>query len=191
MAKTKRHKVFISYHVDDQVDKDRFVKFMADHIVDKSVNTGDIVDCNLPLDEIRRRIRDNFIADATVTVVLIGPCTWRRKHVDWEIGSSLMDTNKNPRCGLLGIILPNHPDYRAEEYNQRLIPPRLADNCNGNDRYACIYDWPGKKVKGRARRISDWIHQAFLRRKKQPDPDNSREQFANNQKGKCSDGWKN
>ena len=62
-------------------------------MVDKSVNTGDIVDSNLHLDEIRRRIRDNFIADATVTVVLISACTRRRMHVDWEIGSSLRDTN--------------------------------------------------------------------------------------------------
>ncbi len=43
--------------------------------IDKSVSPGDIHDGNLPLDEIRRRIRDDHIADATVTIVLIGPCT--------------------------------------------------------------------------------------------------------------------
>ena len=45
-------------------------------MLDKSVDTGDIVGCNLPLDEVRHRIRDVYIADATVTVVLVGPCTW-------------------------------------------------------------------------------------------------------------------
>ena len=47
-----------------------------------------------------------------MTIVLIGPCTWQRKHVDWEIGASLRKTRKNSRCGLLGILLPNHPDYK-------------------------------------------------------------------------------
>ena len=187
MTQAKKHKVFISYHHEmDQAYRDRFVKIMADYIVDKSVDTGDIVDCNLPLDEIRRRIRDDFIADATVTVVLIGPCTWRRKHVDWEIGSSLSDTDNNDRCGLLGILLPEHPNFQKQEYDPRLVPPRLADNCNGDDSFALIQDWTRKTME-----IRDWIHQAFLRRKKQPDPDNSREQFANNQKGKCAVGWQN
>ena len=49
---------------------------MQGYILDKSVDTGDIVPCNLSLDEVRRRIRDVYIADATVTVVLIAFCTW-------------------------------------------------------------------------------------------------------------------
>ena len=91
--------------------KDRFVKMMGDHVVDRSVSTGDIVDQDLPVDEIRRRIRDDYIADATITVVLIGRCTWQRKHVDWEISASLIDTPHNDRCGLLGIRLPTHTDF--------------------------------------------------------------------------------
>ena len=68
---------------------------------------------------IRQQIRDNFIRDATVTVVLIGPCTWQRKHVDWEIGSSLRKTKRNSRCGLLGILLPNHPNFGERTYDRR------------------------------------------------------------------------
>ncbi len=55
---------------------------MGHDIVDESVGDGDIDDDNLATETIRQRIRDNFIRDATVTVVLIGPCTWQRKHVD-------------------------------------------------------------------------------------------------------------
>ena len=105
-----RHKVFVSYHHDDQTYKDRFVRAMGADIVDHSVADGDIDDTNVAVDTVRQKIRDEFIAEATVTVVLIGPCTWQRKHIDWEIGSSLRDTKNNPRCGLLGILLPNHPD---------------------------------------------------------------------------------
>ena len=185
MPQTKRHKVFISYHHDeDQECKNRFVKMMGNNIIDRSVDVGDIDDSNLPLDEVRRRIRDNFIADATVTVVLIGPCTWKRKHVDWEIGSSLSDTKNNSRCGLLGILLPNHPDSGKEEYDPHLIPPRLADNCEGDDPYACLYDWNNQAVD-----IRQWIHRAFKRRKRTPDPNNKRQQFGDNRKGKCSKGW--
>ena len=109
MAQTRRHKVFISYyHEEDQRYKERLVGIMGNRIVDCSVDTRDIVDSNLPVDEVRRRIRDVFIAEATVTIVLIGPRTWQRKHVDWEIHASLRDTEHNRRCGLLGILLPAH-----------------------------------------------------------------------------------
>ena len=118
MARRTRRKVFVSYyHQEDQEYKDRFIGMMSDHIVDKSVDTGDIIDRGLPVDETRRRIRDEYIADATVTVVLIGRCTWQRKHVDWEISASLSDTSHNDRCGLLGIRLPTHTDFSVAEYN--------------------------------------------------------------------------
>ena len=185
MNQANRHKVFISFYHDDQEYKDLFVCMMGDDIVDKSVEDGDIEDDNLATETIRQRIRDDFIADATVTVVLIGPCTWQRKHVDWEIGSSLRDTKKNSRCGLLGIILPNHPDFGTRKYHPHLIPPRLADNCKGDDSYACIYDWPGQQATDQIRK---WIHKAFKRRDATP-PDNSRDQFGRNRSGSCSDGW--
>ena len=124
----QRHKAFVSFHHDDQSYKDWFVRTMGDDIVDKSVEDGDIDDW-LSVDTIRRKIRDDFIADATVTIVLVGRCTWQRKHVDWEIGSSLRDTENNPRCGLLGILLPAHSDYGTGTHRPHLVPPRLADNC--------------------------------------------------------------
>ena len=191
MPQTPRHKVFISYHHDeDQEHKDRFVEMMGDNIIDRSVDVGDIVDRNLPLDEVRRRIRDDFIADATVTIVLIGPCTWKRKHVDWEIGSSLGDTEKNPRCGLLGILLPKHPDSKKKPTlrNHHLIPPRLADNCKGDDPYARICRWSGSPND--IDRVRQWIHQAFERKDGTP-PNNSRLPFGDNRSGDCSKGWQN
>ena len=183
MSETPRHKVFVSYHHEDQKYKDEFVQMMGDDIVDKSVDDGDIDDENLLTETIRQKIRDEFIRDATVTVVLIGPCTWQRKHVDWEIGSSLRDTKKNSRCGLLGILLPNHPAYRKQEYNLRSVPPRLADNVSGDDPYAKVYDWSNDSSSVRRS-----IHTAFERRDGTP-PNNARDQFKNNRGGDCSRGW--
>lgn len=70
MYRTPRHRVFISFHHQDQAYKDWFVQIMGSDIVDESVGDGDIDDDNLATDTIRQRIRDNFIRDATVTVVL-------------------------------------------------------------------------------------------------------------------------
>lgn len=179
---TDRHKVFVSFHHADQWYKDRFVQMMGGYSVDKSVHDEDIDDENLMTETIRRTIREDFIADATVTVVLVGECTWQRKHVDWEIGSSLRHTETNPRCGLLGILLPTHPNYHTDKYDERLVPQRLADNC-GKGSYARMYNWSDSPSK-----VQKWIHNAFLRRDN-IDPNNSLLQFKRNRSGDCSQGW--
>ena len=183
MYEAPRHRVFISYYHEDQAYKDWFVQMMGDDIVDESVGDGDIDDENLSTETIRQYIRDGFIRDATVTLVLIGPCTWQRKHVDWEIGSSLRATRLNSRCGLLGVLLPNHPNAGAGEFRLNLVPPRLADNVGDNDPYALVYDWSNN-----ANNIRNWIHTAFNRLTGSP-PDNSRQQYRYNRGGSCSAGW--
>ena len=183
MYEARRRKVFLSYHHDDQDWKDRFVELYRDDIIDKSVEDGDINNANLLVETIRQKIRDEFIRDATVTVVLIGRCTWQRKHVDWEISSSFRDTKFNSRCGLMGILLPNHPDARKGKYDPRRVPPRLADNVHGKDPYAKIYDWTSDSLAMRR-----WIHEAFKRRKGAP-PNNGRNRFRNNRSDDCAKGW--
>ena len=183
MPQVPRHRVFVSFHHEDQDYKDLFVRMMGYNIVDESVEDGDVPD-NVRTETIRQNIRDNFIRDATVTVVLIGPCTWQRKHVDWEIGSSLRATKLNSRCGLLGILLPNHPNFGDKTYDRHLIPPRLAQNCEGDDPYALIYDWTPQPNT-----VRDWIHTSFQRRRG-TDPKNSSQQFQRNRSGDCSRGWR-
>ena len=179
---TNVHKVFVSYHHEiDQFHKDEFVSMMRGNIVDNSVDDGDIGD-GLNTEYIRQKIRDEFIADATVCVVLVGPCTWQRKHVDWEIGSSISDTKKNRRCGLLGILLPNHPNYQQPTFNPRLIPPRLADNLTNN--YAGLMRWTDNVDSVHAA-----IHRAFSRRNQEPSPNNSRLFFGQNRSGSSTVGW--
>jgi len=184
-----RHKVFISYyHADDQEYKNRLVQALNSKAIDKSVSPGDIHDETLPLDEIRRRIRDDHIADATVTIVLIGPCTWQRKHVDWEISASVIDRRNNQRCGLLGLLLPTHPDYhkRASDRDPRLIPPRLAQNIGGKNPFAAIYKWPRRRV---SKRVIPKVHRSFLRKDETPWPDDGLDMFVNNRRGDCRRGW--
>lgn len=184
MAGTRRRKVFVSFHSEDEKYKDKFVNMLEGRIVDRSVRDGDI-DKKLKVAEIRRKIRDDFIAGATVTAVLVGCCTWQRKYVDWEIGASLTDTRHNDRCGLLGILLPTHPYYnKIDNINYRLVPPRLTCNVEGKDPFAYIHNWTKDETK-----LAQWINQAFRRRDKDPAPNNSYTPFAKNRKGDCSKGW--
>jgi uncharacterized protein (UPF0297 family) len=139
-------------------------------IESRSVDIGDI-DPNANTEYVRQRIRDGYIRDATVTVVLVGKQTWQRKHVDWEIYSSLRDTQMNPRNGLLGILLPTYPGYSSRKYDPHTIPPRLYDNKQVG--YAEIYLWTTNPSE-----IEQWIHEAFKNRQKQPN--NSRRMFGKN-----------
>ena len=153
---SSRHKVFVSYHhALDEFYKNSFEKRFGsvfEAIVPGSVNDGDI-DPNLPTETIRQKIRDEYLRDTSVTVVLIGAQTWQRKHVDWEIGSSIRQTKMNPRSGLLGILLPSYPRNDPSKYNSRTIPPRLYDNLRCG--FAAIHNWSDD-----AKEVQDWIHKA-------------------------------
>ena len=174
-----RHKVFVSYHHDnDQSYKDYFKTLFADiydTMVSKSVEDGDYHP-NLKTDTIRQKIRDKNLRDSTVTVVLVGAETWKRKHVDWEIGSSIRQTQYNSRSGLLGIILPTYPGFATNTYDPHTIPPRLYDNIKCG--FTKIYNWSDDPDK-----VQSWIHDAFKRRNENPPPDNSRDPFKNNRSG--------
>lgn len=94
-----RHKVFISYHhANDQWAKDRLIELnnQYDIFIDCSVDTGDIPD-DWDDQKIRAEIRDNYLQDSTVTILLVGTETKYRKHIDWELYSSMFDgaINKN------------------------------------------------------------------------------------------------
>ena len=176
MPRQRRHKVFVSYHHEnDQEYKDLLVEEMSVEIMDRSVEDGDIDD-RLGTEAIWEKIRNEHIADATVVLVLIGRHTWSRKFVDWEIGSALNQSRNNPLCGVLGILLPDHPNYSTGPRDSSLLPQRLAANIGGDDPYVRLYDWPGD---GSLSVIRDWVLTAFLRRDGPP-PDNYSRRFKNN-----------
>ena len=179
-----RHNVFVSYyHRDDQYYRELFEDMFSDYydiMVSKSVEMGDI-DEYLSTERIRQIIRDRYLRDSTVTVVLVGKHTWQRKFVDWEIGSSLRQTQNSSRSGLLGILLPTYPRNFGDmsNYNRYTIPPRLYDNIDRG--FAKLYNWSNDPDQ-----VQSWIHKAFKRRNENPTPDNSRESFKNN---RSSERW--
>ena len=172
-----RHKVFVSYHHEkDQRYRNLFENLFSDiHdiMVSKSVEIGDI-DPLLKTETIYQKIRNDYLSDSTVTVVLVGCDTWQRKFVDWEIGASIRKTKKSTRSGLLGILLPTYPrpPDNPNKYYIHTIPPRLYDNIDCG--FAKIYDWNDNPDT-----VQSWIHDAFKRRTEIL-PDNSRDSFKNN-----------
>ena len=153
---TKRdrvHKVFISYHHRrDQEYRDTLVEWGDHHgiFVDRSVDTGDIPD-DLPDDRIREIIRDDYLRDSTVTIVLVGVETRRRKHVDWEIYSSMYDGAVNKKSGILVVNLPStncqymhapHGTTERELYSD-IVSWTSIDRSEYERRYPCM---PGRII---------------------------------------------
>lgn len=101
-------KTFVSYHHErDQEYKEAFVAWAEDAglIENRSVEVGHIEE-TLPPQTIRRVIRDRYLMDSDVTILLCGLETRFRKHIDWELKSSMIDGSVNRQSGILVIDLP-------------------------------------------------------------------------------------
>jgi len=168
-SEDEKHKVFISfYHKDDQYYRDKFEELFGHLFINKSVEEGDI-DSDNSDEYIKHLIQEDYISDASVVLVLCGPNTWKRKHVDWEISAGL-NKKVGGYSGLIGIHLPTHPDYQKDKYNKENIPARLADNLE--TKFAAIYDWTTSEDA-----IKKRIQKAFDNRTNDDLIDNSREQM--------------
>lgn len=123
------HKSFVSYHHYNDQSKANHLRAIYgsnDTLIDRSLS--DSYD-NKTDDEILALIRTNHLKDSTVTIVLIGSDTSKRKWVDWEIYSSLRSYGDRSRNGILGIYLPTAGD----------TPARLQDNIDSG--YAVTMKW--------------------------------------------------
>jgi hypothetical protein len=134
------------------------------------VGDGDI-NTDVSTEYIKQLIQKGFLSDTTVLVVLIGNKTKCRKHVDWEISGALNYKVGNNYAGLLGLILPNHPDYGTPKATYNLMPARLADNFKS--KYAIIRDYTTDRVE-----LQEYIEAAFQNRNSNLDDKiNSRKQL--------------
>lgn len=187
----ERHKIFIGYHhANDQAYKDQLLRLNRkfDLFIDGSVDIGDIDD-SLPDDTIRKIIRDEYLQDSTVTIVLVGTETKYRKHVDWEIYSSMRDGAINKKSGVLVINLPStgcsyytaaHGDdekrivYPAtgnwisisdrSEYERRYLylPARIIDNLLQPNAKVSVTNWD--TIAAHINRLRFLIEETFKQR---------------------------
>jgi hypothetical protein len=133
-----RRKVFISYyHKDDQKYRDALEKYFGHLFISKSVQPGDI-HTDVSTDYIKALIQQNYISDSSVLLVLVGPKTLCRKHVDWEISAAL-SSKIGGNSGVVAILLPELQLLPDGWFNYDTVPARFADNEKNG--YAFAYKW--------------------------------------------------
>ena len=145
-------KVFISFYNKDIEAKQKLLQLNNQHqiFVDGSVDTGDITD-DLTDETIRLKIRDEYLRDSSVTIVLFGNETSRRKHVDWEIGSSMIDSIKSKKSGIIVIILDSliseNNSLIPTEKIRKMVSPEMLESQWGKDwRDKENYDFLGERL---------------------------------------------
>ena len=164
-----RHKCFVSYHVADIIEVTQFLDDFAAEFIPRSVGVteeDDFVD-STDQEYIKRRIREKYLSDSTVTIALLGACTWSRKFVDWEISSSLRNDSVNKRSGLLVMPLPSRN-------NSAILSDRIKDNWvegKPDDSYAEYVSYPSS-----VQSLRSHINSAFAARSTKTNKvDNSRD----------------
>lgn len=156
-----RHKTFISYHHTDEAEVTTFINHFdhgQDVLITRGIGSGmagEVIN-STNADYIKQRIRELYLRDSSVTLVLVGAETWGRRYVDWEISASLRNTSLSSRNGLLAITLPSIANVARE------LPPRLADNVNHADVTRGYARW--KKYPKNTAELARWIDEAYDRR---------------------------
>ncbi|WP_445279902.1 TIR domain-containing protein [Streptomyces sp. DSM 118148] len=151
-----RHKAFLSYHAVDAEEVLAFVESFGDYFIPRAIGVSedDPVINSEDSDYIMDRIRTKYLADSTVTIVMVGKCTWARKFVDWEIYSSLRQDKVNRLNGLMAIQLPSGKSAGGT------LPARVNDNVireDGKDiGYARYYAYPNGGAT-----LQSWIQDAY------------------------------
>ncbi len=159
VKKGVKRKVFISHYKGDRKYVDEFIQKFAteeDVFIPKvlGANDNDAFINSTDTDYVMTQIRNKYLSDSTVTIVLIGDCTHSRRYIDWEIKSSLSQRSYTPN-GLIGILLP----YRGD---RGYLPERMFDNLDiedSNNSYALYKSYPDS-----AKELDSWIEEAFLSR---------------------------
>jgi hypothetical protein len=130
---TVKRKVFVSYHHErDQSWFDYFtVIFSEEYEVFQDQSLDDEVDSEDP-EYVNRVIREDYINGSSITIVLCGAETWKRRFIDWEIASTL-----HYEHALLGILIPG---TQARWDGKFTVPDRLNDNIQSG--YAGFVNWP-------------------------------------------------
>lgn len=148
-----RHKCFVSFHHEDNDEVKAFIEKFEDAFIPRVLGVSDEDDFidSTQTDYVMDQIREKYLTDSTVTIVLVGKCTWARRYVDWEVYSTLRNDKKNRRSGLVAITLPSAADYAYKQ-----LPPRVNDNVDGEDGYARWYKYPASVSN-----LRDIIHEAF------------------------------
>jgi len=137
-----RHKCFLSYHVEDADEVAAFVDEHGEVFIPRVLGVtseDDFIDSS-NTNYVMDRIREKYLTDSTVTIVMVGKCTWSRRFVDWEVYSTLRNDTNNRLNGLMAITLPSVASDSSRQLPARVDDNRLGDD--GDDGYARWWKYP-------------------------------------------------
>jgi hypothetical protein len=159
------HKCFISYNTADKDAVDKFCENFSGSFIRRGLKMEDDIIDSTNTDYVMQRIRSLYLKDSTVTIVLIGKCTWARRFVDWEVQASLRNPADGYPNGVVAIQLWD---------SYKTLPNRV--NLNVNSGYSKFYVYPKSSAS-----LENMINEAFdARFDKQNLIDNPRDRFSNN-----------
>jgi hypothetical protein len=167
-----RRKVFISYCHRDQQEAVNFIARWNNVFIPRALGvayTDDIINSTNP-EYVMSQIREKYLGDSTVTIVLVGTCTHSRRYVDWEIKTTLRQGMNYVPNGLLAFLLPSARlqdgyVFTLTKAQYPHLPNRLDLNYRPNDAqtYARYYFMPTTDEEMRAS-----IEDAFTARTARP-----------------------
>src|SRR5258708_2478151 len=102
-----KHKVFVSFHHDDDIYRHEFDRLFGAIFISVSVDPGDI-DPDNEAEYTKHLIQQQNIVQCSVVFALYGANTYKRKHVDWEISAALSEKVGGHK-GLVVMLLPTFP----------------------------------------------------------------------------------
>lgn len=141
-----KRRCFISYHPADENEVQTFLDPYSNAEVFTHRALGldmanEIVNSN-DTDYVMRRIREPYMPNTSVAIVMAGQNTWKRRYVAWEIAASLRNGFASPANAFLRIKLPSCADG-VQQYPDRLNDNlRPADHSDNAHCYARCIPYP-------------------------------------------------
>jgi hypothetical protein len=154
LIRPPKRKIFISYHhANDQGWYDLFSTRFSEAFELFYDNSLERKEDSTNSEYLNRKIREEYIFGTSVTIVLCGLETWKRRWVDWEIHATL-----EYKHGLFGIVLPTchtrfNPVTSLQDY---IVPKRLYENIESG--YAPWTHWTNDVIT-----INNTIEEAVRR----------------------------
>ena len=180
------HKCYISFKTEDKAYKKHIQSDLDVDMIDKSLDEPIESDNE---DYILRKIREDYLADSTVTIHLIGQYSAEsqggaeQKYIKRELQGSLYDSQSNSRNGILGVVLPDarsaiykgdytcstcgkthngvhvNDDTTVREFSYNYYIPNGKCNHREDERYCVLTPW--EMFCGDP---NNWIEQSFAKR---------------------------
>lgn len=161
------HKTYLSHHPDDQSQVGQFLE-QFDYLNNLAIHRpqGELeqdIEREDNKHKLIHKMRQRYLKDSTVTLLLLGPCTYTQRSVDLELLASLhhgQDVMADPDedilpNGLVAVMLPH--------YQENGFPDRLNENLRVSETqpipYAKVIPYPDDKAT-----LAAAIKEAYTRR---------------------------